>query len=70
MKRGWRLWRKQKKRNGKGMAKKNYFNTCPYCGGNNDPGEKCDCRKMKGRSYTNLEGAGHKVVLIGYMAKK
>jgi hypothetical protein len=21
----------------------NYFNTCPQCGCNLDPGEKCDC---------------------------
>lgn len=22
-----------------------YFTTCPHCGANLDPGEKCDCRK-------------------------
>ena len=22
---------------------KTYYNTCPYCGANNDPGERCDC---------------------------
>lgn len=22
-----------------------YFRTCPCCGSNLDPGEKCDCRK-------------------------
>ncbi len=21
------------------------YNTCPYCGANLDPGEKCDCRE-------------------------
>lgn len=21
-----------------------YFNTCPYCGSNLDPGEPCDCK--------------------------
>jgi len=21
-----------------------YYRTCPYCGANLDPGEKCDCR--------------------------
>lgn len=20
-----------------------YYNTCPYCGANLDPGERCDC---------------------------
>lgn len=20
-----------------------YFTKCPYCGSNNDPGERCDC---------------------------
>ena len=24
-----------------------YFNTCPNCGSNLDPGEKCDCRSME-----------------------
>ena len=24
-----------------------YFHTCEYCGGNLDPGEKCDCRERK-----------------------
>lgn len=23
------------------------FNTCPYCGANLDPGEKCDCRSKE-----------------------
>ena len=22
-----------------------YYNVCPYCGNNLDPGEKCDCRE-------------------------
>lgn len=52
------------------MAKRNYFNICPHCGGTLDPGEKCNCKKMKGRSYTDIEGVAHKVVLIGYLAKK
>ncbi len=25
----------------------NYFNTCPKCGSNLDPGERCDCEKSK-----------------------
>lgn len=24
-----------------------YFNTCPICGANLDPGEQCDCREEK-----------------------
>ena len=24
-----------------------YFRTCEHCGGNLDPGEKCDCRERK-----------------------
>lgn len=24
-----------------------YYWTCPYCGDNNDPGETCDCQKIK-----------------------
>ena len=24
-----------------------YFNTCPNCGSNLDPGEKCDCKKER-----------------------
>lgn len=26
-----------------------YYNVCPDCGANLDPGEKCDCRKEKMR---------------------
>ncbi len=26
-----------------------YFRTCEYCGGNLDPGEKCDCRERKNK---------------------
>lgn len=51
-----------------------YFRTCEYCGGALDPGEKCDCRRQNGRSYTKIEGAGYKPVLIrpvtGYCNKK
>ena len=27
------------------MSRHTYYWTCPYCGDNNDPGEKCDCMK-------------------------
>ena len=26
-----------------GRMKKHYFHTCPKCGANLDPGERCDC---------------------------
>lgn len=26
-----------------------YYNTCPYCGSNNDPGEICDCLESNNR---------------------
>lgn len=35
-----------------------YFNTCPHCGSNLDPGESCDCKEQRGtqheQSQTNL----------------
>lgn len=24
-----------------------YFNICPYCGANLDPGERCECQKKE-----------------------
>jgi len=27
--------------------KKPYYRTCPYCGGNLDPDEKCDCGQQE-----------------------
>lgn len=24
-----------------------FYRECPYCGGNLDPGEKCDCQELK-----------------------
>lgn len=24
-----------------------YFNTCPMCGSNLDPGERCDCERIR-----------------------
>lgn len=36
-----------------------YYNVCPHCGCNLDPGEKCDCRKedekMRGFFNRNLK---------------
>lgn len=28
-----------------------YYWTCPYCGANLDPGEKCDCKDNKKINY-------------------
>lgn len=36
-----------------------HYNVCPNCGGNLDPGEKCDCRNEKqedSRNEDNLKG--------------
>ncbi len=29
------------------MERHEYYWTCPYCGSNLDPGERCDCRDEK-----------------------
>lgn len=42
------------------------YQTCRYCGGNLDPGEACDCQKMGGRAYTDIEGAGYRIPRIRY----
>ena len=35
------------------------YNTCPYCGANLDPGERCDCPRASpgGYQYGNQTGA-------------
>ena len=38
------------------LNEKPYYWTCPYCGANLDPGEKCDCdeaRKDRGEQETD-----------------
>ena len=35
-----------------------YYWTCPYCGANLDPGEKCDCNKEEKISIHALRGEG------------
>ena len=30
-----------------------YYNTCPHCGCNLDPGERCDCSKEQNRKERN-----------------
>jgi hypothetical protein len=37
------------------MSRKEYYWTCPYCGANNDPGEKCDCQKEKDTDINNYK---------------
>lgn len=32
-----------------------YFNTCPHCGGNLDPGEKCDCQEERVAKEKNMQ---------------
>lgn len=31
-----------------------YYNTCPHCGSNLDPGERCECVREKERRRTEL----------------
>lgn len=52
------------------MGKREHKNICPYCRGRLDSGEKCDCRRMNGRPYSNIEGAGYRVQAIGYQGKR
>ena len=34
-----------------------YYNVCPYCGVNLDPGERCDCRDEKtAADAANIDG--------------
>lgn len=32
-----------------------YYNTCPHCGCNLDPGERCDCLKEQNRKQELYE---------------
>lgn len=32
-----------------------YFNTCPNCGSNLDPGEKCECEEEKTQKINFME---------------
>lgn len=37
------------------------FWTCPYCGANLDPGERCDCKpRNAAKGATNTQAAGGK----------
>lgn len=33
-----------------------YYNTCPNCGSNLDPGEKCDCENEKAEGQEKKRG--------------
>ena len=36
-----------------------YYHTCPYCGANLDPGERCDClSRIRGKSpkWNSMDG--------------
>ena len=41
-----RRWIRERKR----AIRTAYYETCPYCGANLDPGEKCDCRQEESAS--------------------
>ena len=36
-----------------------YFNTCPYCHANLDPGEKCDCTMTAEREVKKSADSNH-----------
>lgn len=35
---------------------KRYYGTCPHCGANLDPGERCDCRARAGKALVIGDG--------------
>ena len=37
------------------MKKSSYYWTCPHCGANLDPGEKCDCRQVSLKDTDNYK---------------
>lgn len=37
-----------------------YYNSCPFCGANLDPNEKCDCREEAAR----ITPKKHKAIVI------
>lgn len=51
-----------------------YYNVCPNCGSNLDPGEKCDCESTQGREkeqsrayyrkYLRMEGRGGQMAFV------
>lgn len=60
-------------------AKKPYFNTCPNCGANLDPGERCDCETRRfveseaakrGMHLEQFEGNPTRYFLVNAEGKK
>lgn len=45
-----------------------YYNVCPNCGGNLDPGEKCDCKNEKQEDNRNEAGRKGGEIYGGYFA--
>lgn len=43
-----------------------YYNVCPYCGNNLDPGEKCDCREHEEeiKKVMQTEKSGQMVMIF------
>ncbi len=39
------------------MKHQHYYLTCPYCGANLDPGERCDCEGAGNSSHSTAEEA-------------
>lgn len=35
-----------------------YYNSCPYCGSNLDPGETCDCQREKRKAEEEYKQRG------------
>ena len=34
-----------------------YYNSCPFCGANLDPGESCDCQEQRQESKLDVQVA-------------
>jgi hypothetical protein len=37
------------------IEEEKYYWTCPKCGANNDPGERCDCEKEQSENPTDYK---------------
>jgi hypothetical protein len=43
------------------MSRETYYWTCPFCGANLDPGERCDCRdETPSEDYRTVQEGGEK----------
>jgi len=55
------------------IVRNTYFVTCPFCGSNNDPGERCDCEgteKYRKRLYMGQWFPGHGETLKNSLKKR